>query len=89
MDEETIVSYEDYPADDSPDTWHVHDDGWGWGISCDDCRQVRRGDEGASTLPQFNIRHLQRQNELGTTSSSEEREALGDRWNDPTVQRAR
>lgn len=27
----------DYPASDSKETWHVHDDDtWGWGVSCDD-----------------------------------------------------
>ena len=35
----------------------------------------------------FNINHLQRQNRDGTTSQSEEREALGDRWNDEKVGR--
>ena len=90
MDEETVVTMEEpMPRDDHDRTWHIHEDeSWGWGINCADCRGERRGADGASTLPHFNIRHLQRQNQLHTTTQGEVREALGDRWDDPTVGRA-
>lgn len=36
----------------------------------------------------FNISTLKRQNSEGSTTAGEEREALGDRWNDPKIGRA-
>jgi len=86
--EATMGDDYDYPPDDSDRTWHMHDDGtWGWGIKCDICKVEQRGDAYAHTLPKFNLHHLKRQNALGITKQSEIKEALGDRWNDPTVER--
>jgi len=80
MDEQTIMTGEyegDYPPDDSPDTWHVHEDSsWAWGIECDYCAGVKNGKLYANTAPLYSIGHLRRQNQYGTTSASEEREVL-------------
>lgn len=75
------------PPNDAPFTWHVHDDGgWGRGAVCEVCVAERPEPAGA---PYFNIRHLKRQNITGMSSRMEEREAIGDRWNDPTIDRVR
>jgi len=74
------------PPDDADFTWHVHDDGgWAEGVVCAECRAPMRLPVPG---PSFNIRHLQRQNLDGTTTRSEEREALGDRWDDEKIGRA-
>jgi hypothetical protein len=78
------------PSDAETKTWHEHDPekpgSWAWGVSCEECR----GEPPVpGTGPYFNIRTLQRQNITGMSSRMEEREALGDRWDDPKVGRAR
>jgi hypothetical protein len=76
------------PPDDSPKTWHVHDDeGWGWGISCDEC--YTRPDWIGKETVHLAISELKKQNKDGMTTREMEREILGDRWDDPKVQRAR
>ncbi len=87
MDEQTVHAWDERPSDDADFTWHEDGDHWGYGINCDVCHTPNdwHGYDG----PAMNIRHLKRQNQDGTTSASEEREALGDRWNDETVGRAR
>lgn len=94
-DERTDVSGTefDYPPNDSDRTWHMHDDDtWGWGISCSVClpeprHGTARWPKGASEVPQLAIRHLRSQNATAMTTRELEREALGDRWDDPKVQR--
>lgn len=86
---------DDRPANDSEHTWHVHDDDtWGWGTSCSVClpeprHGTARWPKSVAERPQVNIRHLRAQNALGMTAREQEREALGDRWDDPKVQRVR
>ena len=58
-----------------------------WRCESDICNQLRNM-EMPETRTAFNIRTLQRQNREGKTTREEEREALGDRWNDPRVGRA-
>ena len=88
MDEQTATTGDDYdyPPDDSDETWHQADDHWGWGIECPDCnRKAPIRNEG----PMLSISTLKRQNLEGRTSREEERDMLGDRWDDPKVGRAR
>ena len=73
------------PSSSETKTWHVHDDDtWEWGVVCEVCRVP---EPVPSPGPYFNIRQLQKQNESGISSRMEEREALGDRWDDPKVGR--
>ncbi len=88
MDEETVHAWEERPDDDADFTWHENDNHWGYGINCDDCRGTKDGARYAHTAPMVNIRHLKRQNELSITAAGEEREAIGDRWNDEKIGRA-
>ena len=92
MSEATLGDDYDYPPDNSDRTWHLHDDDtWGWGISCTECLgPPRKGTyRNPNRPPGAAIHHLKRQNSLSQTTREEEREMLGDRWNDPKVQRAR
>lgn len=50
------------------------------------CVALRRLPDNPKVM--FNITQLKRQNINNTTTAGEEREALGDRWNDPKVGRA-
>jgi len=89
MDEQTVSmgDGDDYPPEDSEDTWHVHDDKtWQWGVNCEVCHtpKLPKGYDG----PYFNIRHLQTQNVLSVTTAEMEKDIIGDL--DPEkVQRAR
>lgn len=77
----------DQPSEDETRTWHVHDEGgWAWGVVCDVCRVERPSPPPG---PFFNIKMLQKQNATGMSTRMEEREALGDRWNDPRIGRVR
>jgi len=90
VDEQTVTTGEyegDYPPDDCDTTWHVHDDKtWAWGINCELCSSGQRI---RNQAPMLAISTLQRQNIEGRTSREEEREMIGDRWNDEKIGRAR
>lgn len=69
-------------------TWHVHDDDtWEWGAVCEVCQVERPVGGPGINAPWFNIKQLQKQNATGISTAMEEREALGDRWNDPKIGR--
>ena len=88
MDGQTVSMGDEFdtPSDDSDETWHQEDDHWGWGITCPACnlKPLIR-----NKAPLLSISTLKRQNVEGLTSREEEREMIGDRWNDEKIGRAR
>lgn len=88
MDAQTVVMMNEKPAHDSDQTWHEHVDGtWDWGINCLVCCKGRSFD--VVPFEGMNIEHLKMQNADGMTVRELEREAIGDRWDDPNVNRPR